>query len=68
MARKLVANIKAEQGWTKESPKCSNCVFFSSKRVKTDYGWIDEKEIRCTFGEFSTQKTAWCEEWQRAKN
>lgn len=68
MPRQLVSTIKKEQGYTKDAPKCNNCKFYKSKTEKDQYGYIHESMMKCGFGDFKTIKTAWCEEWQRAKN
>ena len=41
---------------------CSNCVFYSSKMTVKEWGYIEEKEIRCSKGGFAVKKTANCNE------
>ncbi|MDO7934424.1 hypothetical protein Q6A26_20345 [Xanthomonas euvesicatoria pv. eucalypti] len=60
---------KSSQGWTKKPtlPICMNCVHFRKEVVdKTyagfsgDYHWSGDKKMRCSLGDFATQKTASC--------
>ena len=55
----------------KEKPiqrMCSNCENFHSEFINNGYGYLEEKNIRCTFGNFSVKKTANCDEHKYKTN
>lgn len=55
--------IKKKQGFTKQSPKCSNCIYFKSEKVEQVSGfgvYIAEKNMRCTLGNFAVGKSNYC--------
>lgn len=56
------SEAKYIQGYTKTPKTCSNCESFRSKKLETQYGWIDEKEMRCNLGGFKVNKTSVCNE------
>jgi hypothetical protein len=65
MAKSKVAIMKGQMGWTKSSPKCANCRYFTSDTLQkeTEYGtFFDEKNKRCHRGGFATGKNCWCNE------
>ena len=70
MAKSKVAQEKERMGWTKDSPKCGNCKYYSSRmeKVKYEYSnqtWSVEKDKRCSLGEFATNVSFCCDEWKR---
>ena len=60
MAKSKIQNIKDGRGYTKASPKCSNCEHFSSEERPNEWGYIEDKKCKCTIGNFAVNKTAWC--------
>lgn len=65
MAKKTVNQIKDDQGYTKDAPKCSNCAYFSSEFETIKNQWNPstyQKEVnkRCALGGFACQKATWC--------
>lgn len=55
------SEAKAKQGYTKDVPKCSNCVNFSFDTEKVGWGnYVLEKNLRCGIGMFKVNKTAAC--------
>ena len=59
MAKK---NIKEEQGYQEKPifPMCSNCANFRSEFIPTNYGYNEEKNIRCGIGGFAVKKMGTC--------
>ena len=66
------SDAKADQNY-REKPvwrECRNCRHFSLDRVPqkseyTDSEWIDEKNLRCTLGNFAVKKLATCDKHER---
>jgi hypothetical protein len=56
------SEAKDKQGYTKTPRTCSNCESFKSKKSENQFGWIDEKEMRCMLGGFKVNKTSVCNE------
>ena len=59
------SEAKEKQGFTKESPKCSNCINFSSHKFMEETKWgIYPREInvKCSLGNFKVGKSNWCNE------
>ena len=59
---------KEVQEYTEDSPKCSNCEYFSySETKKTDYyggNYIYNHSFKCKLGEFKVKKMSWCKEYE----
>ena len=55
-------NKKEEMGYTPKpiQKMCSNCSHFSSVFEKTEYGYMQEKELRCSIGGFAVKKQGNC--------
>lgn len=53
---------KTEMGYIQKpiQKTCSNCSFFSSDFIETQYGYKEEKNIHCTIGKFVVKKSATC--------
>jgi len=62
------ADAKFRQEWQKHGPTCATCVRFKSnkKTIRSAFGgeYIEEKNIRCSLGGFSTGKSSWCKEYK----
>lgn len=61
------ANSKTEQGY---EPKpifamCSNCKHFRSDKIKNQWNYEEEKNIRCGIGEFAVKKQGTCKLHER---
>ena len=59
------SEAKLNQGFKKDSPKCSNCGYFSSIKTEEKSKWsshvfIKESELRCKKGGFKIGKSNWC--------
>lgn len=57
------SEVKEKQGFLKDSPKCSNCKFFSSHKFmeETRYGiYPKEINLKCSLGNFKVGKSNWC--------
>lgn len=57
-----VEQAKIAQGWIKKPiPKtCANCRYFHSEIVTDRWGFEQEKNVRCTVGNFKTLKMSTC--------
>lgn len=63
-----VSEKKEVQGFTKDSPKCANCIHYQSEVIvnSTIYGdYKQEKNIHCGFGGFKVGKSNWCKLHER---
>ena len=59
------SEAKEKQGFKKDSPKCSNCVNFSSEKENYTTQWSSteytrEFNLRCKIGDFKVGKSNWC--------
>jgi hypothetical protein len=54
--------LKNQMGYIQKPIKktCSNCSNFTSDMVKNEFGYMEEKNIRCTLGNFAVAKNANC--------
>ncbi len=69
MAKKKVQQIKDEQGYTKDAPRCDNCAHFTSDITYVTYKyssgeWPIEKNVKCSFGGFACKRSYWCKAHQ----
>jgi hypothetical protein len=58
-----IADVKEKQGFKKECPKCSNCIFFKSEKFIEENKWGNynrEQNIKCSLGDFKVGKSNWC--------
>ena len=56
------ADAKLAQSWMKkfEWPVCGNCSHFKCDSVSTVYGYMPNKELRCSLGGFKVGRTDTC--------
>ena len=57
------SEAKESQGFSKESPKCSNCKYFSSEKFEEETKWgiyQREQNVKCSLGNFKIGKSNWC--------
>ncbi|MDB5937494.1 MAG: hypothetical protein JWQ01_4838 [Massilia sp.] len=56
---------KAAQGYVaKAIPQtCMNCAHFAVDAAVNKFGWVDEKNLRCTLGNFAVKKMAACNQF-----
>lgn len=59
------SDAKESQGYTRTPASCGSCECFTSEKTKTDWGYMIEKNMRCTKGGFAVKKTATCNEFKR---
>ena len=58
-----VAERKQGMGYRKKGPCCGNCKYFTSQihHNSNRWGsWTEEKNKRCSLGNFATGKSSWC--------
>ncbi len=55
-----VQRAKKDQGYTSFPMTCKNCGHFASEMVKNSYGFYDEKNKRCSIGNFAITSMATC--------
>ncbi len=57
-----VREEKAKQKYQQagRGPKCANCWYFFVQQKADQYGYIKDKCMKCTLGNFATKRTCWC--------
>ena len=65
-----VQQKKDEQGYVKSAACCKNCTDFKSDMIEKKYSWseavdFEEKNKRCSIGEFAVQSTGYCDFFKR---
>lgn len=64
-----VSEAKERMGYITNpvAPVCMNCASYSSETVADEYGFFEEKNKRCTKGNFVVKKMAICNEYEQRK-